>query len=98
LLPTAPFSTAFNTHSYIICLHRCYVLQYYWCSIIPFSFPSFSEVHRVKLWKFTITNMLYRWVFMWSCLFLCMCLFLDLSSTDERKCVACVFLSLAYFT
>jgi hypothetical protein len=42
-----PFSTAFNTHPYILYFHRCYVLWYYWCSIIVFSFPSFPEFLRV---------------------------------------------------
>jgi hypothetical protein len=40
------FSTAFSTHPYILCLHRSYVLWYYWYSIILFSFPSFPEFHR----------------------------------------------------
>jgi hypothetical protein len=41
------YSTAFNTYLYILYLHRCDVLWYYWCSIILFSFPSFPKIHRV---------------------------------------------------
>jgi hypothetical protein len=37
------FATAFSTHPYIFYLHRCYVLWYYWCSILFFSFLSFQE-------------------------------------------------------
>jgi hypothetical protein len=37
-------------------------------------------------------------VCIWSCLFLCLCLPLALSSTYERKHAAFVFLILAYFT
>jgi hypothetical protein len=44
-----PFSAAFNTHPDILCLHRCYVLWHYWCSITLFSFPSFPKFHRVVL-------------------------------------------------
>jgi hypothetical protein len=45
--PTPHFSTAFTTYPYILYLDRCYVLQYCWCSVILFSFPSFPEFHRV---------------------------------------------------
>jgi hypothetical protein len=41
------FSTAFNTCPYILYLHRYYILSYYWCAIILFSFLSFPEFHRV---------------------------------------------------
>jgi hypothetical protein len=47
LIPlTHPHYWAFNTHIYILYLHRCNVLQHYWCSIILFSFPSLPEFHR----------------------------------------------------
>jgi hypothetical protein len=42
-----PFSTAINIHPYILYLHRCNVLRYYWCSFSFFSFPFFPEFHRV---------------------------------------------------
>jgi hypothetical protein len=45
----SPFSTAFNTRPHILYLHRCCALWYHWCSIIPFSFPSFPVFHRVVL-------------------------------------------------
>jgi hypothetical protein len=46
-LPPIPhFSTSFNTYPYFLCLHRCCILWYCWCSIILFSFPEF---HRVVL-------------------------------------------------
>jgi hypothetical protein len=35
----SPFSTAFKTHPYILSLHRCYISQYCWCSVILFSSP-----------------------------------------------------------
>jgi hypothetical protein len=41
------FITAFNSYPSILYLHRCYVLQYCWRSIIPFSFPFFPEFHSV---------------------------------------------------
>jgi hypothetical protein len=59
LPPTSYFSTAFNTHLYVVYFHRCYALQslqYYWCSIILFSFPSFPLLHSVSS---TIANMFY---------------------------------------
>jgi hypothetical protein len=46
----------------------------------------------------TVTDMLYNWVYTWSCLILCICLSLDLSSMYERKDAFFVFLILANFT
>jgi hypothetical protein len=46
LLPTPHFSRYFNTHP-ISSTCTSYVMRYYWCSIILFSFPSFSEFHIV---------------------------------------------------
>jgi hypothetical protein len=44
---TTNFSTAFSAHPWILYLHiLCYVIQ---CSIILFSFPSFSQFHTVVL-------------------------------------------------
>jgi hypothetical protein len=60
-LPLTPqFSTAFNTHLYILYLHRC-VLWYYWCSIILFSFPFFLKFHRVVplLWTCSTSEFVY---------------------------------------
>jgi hypothetical protein len=68
--PSPHYSTAFNTHPYVLYLHRCYALWYYWCASILFSFPSFPEFHSSS----TITDMFYLWVSMWSRLFLCICL------------------------
>jgi hypothetical protein len=70
-LPSHPhYSAAFSTHPYVLYLHKCDVLWYYWCSIILFSFPYYKHVLHLN---------------MWSHLFLCIHLSLDLSSTYERK-------------
>jgi hypothetical protein len=45
----------------------------------------------------TVTNMLNTWVCTWSCLVLCICFSLDLSSSYKWKHAACVFLILANF-
>jgi hypothetical protein len=44
LFPTLHFSTAFSTHPYTFI---SYVMQYYWCSIILFSFLSCPDFLRV---------------------------------------------------
>jgi hypothetical protein len=84
-----PFSTALNTHTYILYLHGCYVLWYYWCSINLCSFPSFPEFHGVVLlWQICSTS-----EFVYDHDFLCVYVYLlDLSSMYERKYVAFVFL------
>jgi hypothetical protein len=91
LLPTPHFSTAFNTYPYTLYLHRCYALQYCWCSTILFSIPSFPKFHRVvPLWQICSTS-----VFVYD--HVCFCVYvyiLDLSSTYERKHVTFVFLRL----
>jgi hypothetical protein len=43
------FSTAFSTRPYILDLHRCYVLWYYWGCGILLSLPSFPEFRRAGL-------------------------------------------------
>jgi hypothetical protein len=83
LLPPYPhFTTAFNTDPYILYLHKCYVLQYCWCSVIPFSFLSLPEFHSVVPLSQTCST----------CVFvndhICFCVYvylLDLSSAYERK-------------
>jgi hypothetical protein len=94
-LPPPSFSTAFNTHPYILYLHRCYVLWYYWCSIILFSFPSIPEFHTVI--PLLLTCSTYGFVYGHTCFYVYVYL-LDLSSMCDRKHAALVFLSLAHFT
>jgi hypothetical protein len=82
LLPPIPhFSTAFNTHPYILYLHTCYALQYCCCSNILFSFPSFPGFHRVvSVQRCSICDFVNSYD--------CFCVYaylLDLSSTFERK-------------
>jgi hypothetical protein len=83
LLPSSPqFSIAFNTHLYILYLHRCCILWYYWCSVIPFSFPSFPEFHRV----FPLLQTCSTYEFIYD--HVCFCVYvylLDLSSTYKTK-------------
>jgi hypothetical protein len=80
LLLPPPIFNSFKTHLCVLYLHRCYVLQYYWCCIIIFSFPSFS----------TIIKMFYIWVCIWSCLFLCICLSLGSISHKWERDHCCV--------
>jgi hypothetical protein len=60
LPPTPHFSTVFNTLLYILYLHRCYVLQYYWCFSISFPFPlslsSIEYFHYYILFKVYILS------------------------------------------
>jgi hypothetical protein len=80
-------STAFSTHPYILYLHRCYILQYYWCSILLFSFPSFPKFHRVvPLLQICST---YEFVYCHACFYVYVCL-LDLSSMYEKTCGLCL--------
>jgi hypothetical protein len=88
-----PFSTALNTHPYILCLHRCYVL-YYWCSIILFAFSSFPEFHTVV--PLSQTYFIHKFAYGHACFCIYVYL-LDLSSKYERNHMAFVFLSLIYF-
>jgi hypothetical protein len=70
--PTHPHY--FNSFQYIslhLCLHRCYVLWLCWCSVVLFSFLSFSKFHRVVPLLQTCSTL---WVSVGSCLFLCVCL------------------------
>jgi hypothetical protein len=57
-----------------------------------------SLIPRVPWSSSTIINMIYILVYILSCLFLYICLSLSLSSMYEKKHVAFVILSLAYFT
>jgi hypothetical protein len=96
-LPTHTHPTIFQQlliHILISSTLTSYVLLYYWCSIILFSFPSFPEFHReVPLLKTCSTSeFVYYHV--------CFCVYvylLNLSSMYERKHVDFVFLSLVYF-
>jgi hypothetical protein len=55
------------------------VMQYYWCAIILFSFPSFPKCRRVIPLLQTCST--YEFVYDHSCL----CVYVDLSSTYERN-------------
>jgi hypothetical protein len=89
------YSTAFSTHPYILYLHRCNILWYYWWSIILFSFLSFPEFHRaIPVLQTCSTS---EFVYDHTC-FAVYVYLLDLSSTYGRKHVAFFFLSLAHFT
>jgi hypothetical protein len=70
-----PFFNSFQYtslyHPYILYLHRHNVLQYCWCSIILFSFPSFPKFHRVV--PLLLTCSTYEFVYDYAC-FLCICL------------------------
>jgi hypothetical protein len=92
LLPILHFSTAFNTHPYILYLHILF-RWYYWCSIILFSFPSFPEFHRIVPLFQTCSTFEFVYDPAWFCVYVFL---LDLSSMYERKHVVFVFLSLAY--
>jgi hypothetical protein len=70
-----PFFNSFQYtslyHPYILYLQRHNVLQYCWCSIILFSFPSFPKFHRVV--PLLLTCSTYEFVYDYAC-FLCICL------------------------
>jgi hypothetical protein len=81
------FSTAFNIYPYFLYLHKCYVLWYFWCSIVLLLLPSFPKFQSSS----TIINMLYIWVCVWSCLFLCICLFFgSIFQIWEKTCGLCL--------
>jgi hypothetical protein len=84
------FSTAFSIHPYILHLHRCYVLQYYWYSVILFFFLSFPEFHRVVTLLQTCSTS--EFVYDHVC-FVYVCL-LELSFMYERRHAICEFLKL----
>jgi hypothetical protein len=75
---------------YILYCHRCYILWHYWCSIILFSFPSFSKYHRVVPLLQTCST--YEFVYDNTCFYVYVYL-LDLPSMYEGKHMAFVFLS-----
>jgi hypothetical protein len=56
---TPPFSTTFSAYPYILSLLRHYVLWYYWCCIILFSWNSFLEFLEVFHY--------YKHFYMWVC-------------------------------
>jgi hypothetical protein len=94
LAPIPKFSTVFSTHHYVLYLHRCYVLPYYWCFSTLLAFPSFPEFHRVVPVLQTCST--YEFVYD----YVCFCVYvylLNLSSIYEWKHVAFVFLSLDHF-
>jgi hypothetical protein len=90
-----PIFQQFSIHILISSTFTSYVLWYYWCSTILFSFPSFPEFHRViPLFQTCSTSE-------FVCGHACFCPYVylfDLSSSYEINHVAFVFLSLANFT
>jgi hypothetical protein len=94
LCPTLNFSTAFNTTAVYSLPSQMYVLQYYFCSVIFFSFPSFPEFHRVVPLLQTWST--YEFVYDHAC-FCVYVYLLYLSFMYKRKHLNFVFLSLAYF-
>jgi hypothetical protein len=84
-----------NICPYILYLHRYFILRYCWHSIIPLSFPSSPELHSVVPSLQTCS----RYMFVYDSVCFCVYVYLlDLFSIHERKHVAFIFLSLAYFT
>jgi hypothetical protein len=67
--PSPHFSIALKYNPYILCLHRCYVLQYCQCSVILFPCPSFPKFHKVV----SLLQTFYVGVYIWSSLFLHIC-------------------------
>jgi hypothetical protein len=74
-----PIFQQLSIHTLISSTFTCYVLWYYWCSIILFSLPSFPEFQRVVLHLSLYIIMLV----------LCVCLSF-VSTTYERKRGLCV--------
>jgi hypothetical protein len=85
-LPLPSHPPFFNSFQYILlyfCLHRCYVLQYCWCSIIIFSVSSIPKSHSVVLLLQTCYTYKFVYDHVW---FLCVYVYLlNLSSMYERK-------------
>jgi hypothetical protein len=69
-------------------------MQYYWCSIILSSFPSFPEFHRVVPLLQTCST--YEFVYDNACLVYMFIFWIYLPHMREN--VVCVFLRLDYFT
>jgi hypothetical protein len=87
-------STAFNAYSYILYLHRCYVLQYYWSSLLMFSFPSFLQFRSLVPQLQTCS--MYEFIYDHACFVYMFIFWIYLPCIREK--VAFVFLRLAYFT
>jgi hypothetical protein len=83
-----------SVHILISYTFTFYGMWYYCCFIILLSFTFFLKFHRLVN---TVINIFYNWACMWSCLFLYICLSLDISSMYERKHVSFVFLIMANF-
>jgi hypothetical protein len=66
---STPIFQQLSIYIHVSSTFTSYILWFYWCSIIFFSFSSFLEFHRVLS-----INMFYIWVCTWSCLVLCICL------------------------
>jgi hypothetical protein len=79
-----PFSTAFNTHPYILYLHiLCFmILLMHYHSLFLSLFPQDPQSSS------TIVNMVYVWVCIWSFLFLCICL--SFGTIFHKTCGLCV--------
>jgi hypothetical protein len=90
-----PIFQQLSIHMLISSTFTSYVLWYYWCSIILFSLPSFPKSNRAVLLLQTCSPSEIAYGHACFCVYVYL---LDLPSTCERKHVAFVFLSLAYFT
>jgi hypothetical protein len=92
-LPSPHFSPAFNTHPYILHLHILwYAISLMLYHSLPFPLPQF---HGAVQLLHTCSTSEFVYDHAWFCAYVCL---LDLSSVDERKCSAFVFLILANFT
>jgi hypothetical protein len=60
-LPTSPIYQQLSIHIFISSTFISYVMRYYWCSVILFSFPSFPESNRVVplLWTCSTYEFVY---------------------------------------
>jgi hypothetical protein len=72
----------FSMHTLISSTFTFYILQYYWCSIILFPFPSFPKVHRVVPLLQTCST--YEFVYEHTCFCIYVYL-LDLFSMHEEN-------------
>jgi hypothetical protein len=89
LNPPPPIFQQLSVHILLSSTFTSYIMCYYWCSIILFSFPSFPEFHRVVALLQTCSTYEFVYDHAWFCVYVYLWIYLPLM----RENVVFVFLT-----